>query len=89
MGRKPKCGTNADAELASVWRHVADTMEVSAHHRLSALQMRWIFERALVYCLRRADGRMLAVVVSRESDHPFDSPAAEQLFDDFRRMRDR
>ena len=77
----------SETELAPVWRHVADTMEVSAHHRLSALQMRWIFDGALVYCLRRGDGRLLAVIATRESDRPFDTQAAEQLFDEFRQLR--
>jgi len=78
----------SEAELAAVWRHLADAMDVSAHHRLAAQQMRWIFERVLVYCVRRADGLLLALIVGRGSGGSFDAAAAEQLFEDFRRARD-
>ena len=77
-----------EALLAPVWRHVADTVRVSAHHRLPAQEMRWIFERVLVYCQRRTDGMMFAIVVERDPDHPFDAAAAEQLFEEFRNARD-
>jgi hypothetical protein len=77
-----------EALLAPVWRHVSDAAEVSAHHRLPPQQMRWIFERVLVYCHRRADGLMLALVVGRAPGGRFDAAAAERLFEEFRKSRD-
>lgn len=78
----------SEPELAPVWRHLADAMDVGAHHRLAAQQMRWIFERVLVYCVRRADGLLLALIVGRGSGGTFDAAAAELLFEEFRRARD-
>jgi hypothetical protein len=77
-----------EAALAAVWRHLADAAEVSAHHRLPPQQMRWIFERVLVYCLRRADGLMLGLIVGREPGGRFNAAAAEQVFEEFRKLRD-
>jgi hypothetical protein len=74
--------------LAPVWRQLIDAAEVSAHHRLAPQQMRWIFERVLVYCLRRTDGLMLALIVGREPGGRFDPAAAERLFEEFRKTRD-
>ena len=77
-----------EVSLAAVWRHLIDAAEVSAHHRLAPQQMRWIFEHVLVYCLRRADGLMLALIVGRAPGGRFDPAAAEQLFEEFRKTRD-
>jgi len=77
-----------EVALSPVWRHFADTLEVGAHYRMPAQEMRWIFEHVLVYCLRRADGVMLALIVGREPGAGFDDAAAERLFEDFRKTRD-
>jgi hypothetical protein len=77
-----------ESSLATVWRHLADTMDVGAHHRLPAQEMRWIFEKVLLYCQRRADGMMLALVVGRDTVNPFDAAAAERLFEAFKNTRD-
>lgn len=74
--------------IAPVWRQVADTMEVSAHHRLPPQEMRWIFEHVLVYCLRRSDGKMLALIMGRGAGDGFDPDAAERLFEEFKNTRD-
>lgn len=82
-------GSNySPALLAVVWRHVSDTVEVSAHHRLPPHEMRWIFEQVLVYCHRRADGLMLVLIVGREPDVQFDPAAAGRLVEEFRSSRD-
>lgn len=73
--------------LAAVWRHVSDATDVSLHHRLSPQQMRWIFADVLVYCIRRADGWLLALIVSRGARGDLD-PAASRLFEEFRMTRD-
>lgn len=76
------------ADLAPVWRHLGDAMDVSAHHRLPAVQMRWIFEQVLVYCIRRSDGVLLGVLVSRTQAGKFDAEAAGRLFEEFRSRQD-
>lgn len=81
-------GGFSEALLAPVWRHVGDAAEVSAHHRLPPQEMRWIFEHVLVYCHRRADGLMLALIVGREPEAQFDVAAAGRLVEEFRKTRD-
>lgn len=74
--------------VAAVWRHVADAADVCVHHRLSPQQMRWIFAGVLVYCIRRADGWLLALVVSRTAQGDLEPGAAGRLFEEFRSTRD-
>ncbi|MBI1177410.1 hypothetical protein GC207_08215 [bacterium] len=84
MGHAPHDLTN----ISSVWRYLADTAEVSTHHRMPPQEMRWIFENVLVYCLRRSDGKMLALIIGRSTGDGFDSAAAERLFEEFKNTRD-
>jgi hypothetical protein len=77
-----------EAELGKVWRHLSDAMDVSQHHRMPAAQMRWIFERVLVYCMRRNDGLLLGLIFSREAALQLSQEGLETLFNEFRKLRD-
>lgn len=74
--------------LNLVWRQLADALDVSVLHRLPAQEMRWIFEHVLVYCLRRSDGKTLALIIGRGSQDGFDDAKAGHLFEDFKNLRD-
>ncbi len=76
------------ADLEKAWRHLTDALEVSQHHRIPAAQMRWIFERVLVYCVRRSDGLVLGLIFGREPAAPPSQDAMESLFNEFRNLRD-
>ena len=78
----------AEAELGKVWRYLSDAMDVTQHHRMPATQMRWIFEKVLVYSTKRADGRQMGLVFSREAAPQLNPERIEHLFDQFRTLRD-
>ena len=77
----------AEAELAKVWRHLAEAMDVTHHHRMPATQMRWIFEKVLVYCSRRGDGCQLGLIFSREAAAQLNPERIDHLFEQFRSVR--
>jgi len=80
--------TIAESELDKIWKHLSDAMEVSQHHRMPATQMRWIYERVLVYCLRGSNGLRLGLIFSREAAPQLNQELFETLFNDFMTLRD-
>jgi hypothetical protein len=78
-----------EAELGKVWRYLSEAMDVSHHHRMPATQMRWIFERVLVYCVKRIDGLQLGLILRRESTAQPGQEQLEALFNEFRKLRDK
>jgi len=49
-------------------RCMADTFQVLKLNQFPNEYVRWIYQNALFYCLKRADGTFLGVFTSREAD---------------------
>jgi hypothetical protein len=52
--------------LEQAWRSVADTFQVLAAQRLPPTQLVWVYERAVLHCVRRDDGAILGIFVSKK-----------------------
>ncbi len=70
------------AVLDNVWRSVADAYQVFTMHRLPTVRMRWVYEKALVQCVRRNDGVILGLFTSPNRDQ-VDVEGLERLFASF------
>jgi hypothetical protein len=55
-----------EAALENAWRSVTDAFQVLKLNRLPGERMRWVYERALLYCERREDGACLAFFTDRD-----------------------
>src|SRR5688572_6104707 len=53
--------------LEEAWHSVADTFQVLQAQQLSPTRLTWVFERAVLQCVRRTDGAILGVFVSKRS----------------------
>ena len=63
-------------------RCMADTFQVLKLNQLPNEYVRWIFENALLYCIKRADGIFLGVFTSREAE-AVDLEALGKMLADF------
>jgi hypothetical protein len=68
--------------LENAWRTVADTFQVLKHHHLPAVNLRWVFEHALLYCLTRPDGTCLMVFTTRKAQE-LDAAGLQAMFVEF------
>ena len=71
--------------LDAAWRCVADVFPVLKLNRLPAARLRWIYERALLYCERREDGLWLGVLTARDSQG-VDMEGLARLLEGFHRL---
>lgn len=65
-----------------VARGLADTFQVLQFNRIPAVHLRWVYQRALLYCARRADGTCLAVFTERDGGHT-NPQTLQELFQGF------
>lgn len=72
--------------LNTAWPCVTDTFETAIRVHFPAWQQRWIFERAQLYCVRRADGASLGLLLEK-SPAAVDLAAVERLFAEFQTLR--
>jgi hypothetical protein len=72
--------------LDNVWRCVADAYQVLPLHRIPAVRMRWVYEKALLYCVRRSDGIILGLFTSRNPEE-LDSSGVERMCAGFEELR--
>lgn len=56
----------AEGALEQAWRCVGDTYQVLKLNHLPDERMRWVYERALLYCERRKDGTCLGIFTARD-----------------------
>ncbi len=68
--------------VENAWRCVADTFQVLKHHRFPAVNLRWVFEHALLYCLTRPDGICLMVFTTRKAPE-LDAAGLQAMFTEF------
>jgi len=68
--------------LAALWRGTVEVFEWSSQQQWAACQLRWVFERAQLYCCKRPDDLALAVLVTK-NPQILDAPVLEQMFAEF------
>ncbi len=71
--------------LTYAFRCMADTFQVLKLNQFSNDYVRWIYEQALLYCVRRPDGNFLGVFVSRATEG-VDQESLENLLGEFSRL---
>ncbi len=57
-----------ETAMENVLRCANDTFQVVASHKQPASRLKWTFQKALLYCLRRKDGIVLALFVDTNED---------------------
>jgi len=72
------------AALEQAWRLVADTFQVLSAQHLPPSRLTWVHERTTLHCVRRTDGAILGVFLSRKSEA--DAAALEKLLTDFQAL---
>ncbi|MSU57832.1 MAG: response regulator [Pedosphaera sp.] len=80
---------SADLQLTALngaWPCVADTFDAATRMQFPAWQLRWIFERAQLYGVRRVDGVSFGLLLSKDAQ-AVDLAAVEQLFEEFKSLR--
>lgn len=70
-------------ELEHALRSLADAVDVAGLHRMPPRQMRWIYDRALVYSVKRSDGAVLNLFVGREPASTPPPGEIETMIDQF------
>ena len=68
--------------LEQAWRVVSDTFEVLRVQRFPPNRLAWVYERAVLHCVRRTDGAMLGVFCRRKTSE-VDSEALTRFLNDF------
>ena len=68
--------------LAVLWRGILEVFEWTSQQGAAARQLRWIFERAQLYCTKRPDELALAVLLTK-NPQILDAPVLEQMFAEF------
>ena len=57
-----------EGTFENVLRCANDTFQVVASHKQPASRLKWTFQKALLYCLRRKDGIVLALFTDTNED---------------------
>ena len=68
--------------LEQAWRLVADTFQVLSAQRLPPTRLTWVHEKTVLHCVRRADGAILGVFLSRKTNEG-DPVALDRLLLEF------
>lgn len=68
--------------LEQAWRSVADTFQVLTAQRLPADRLTWVYEHAILHYVRRGDGAMLGLFVSKKHGQA-DPGEIERLLNEF------
>lgn len=71
------------ASLENALRCVADLFQVMQHNRIAPGRVRWVYEKVLLHCERRADGTCFAMFTER-GEGALDHAALDRLFAEFR-----
>lgn len=72
--------------LDGAWRCAEDTYETARRQNFPAWQLRWIYERAQLFCLRRADGVFLGIFLGKDPQ-AVDLAGVGRLFNNFKLLR--
>jgi hypothetical protein len=72
--------------LSVAWRCVQELFQLVAQHGFEPWQLRWVFDQAQLYVVRRPDGQALATFLAKDPA-ALDAAAVERLFADFRSVK--
>lgn len=72
--------------LNRAWSYVVDPFATTAQLDLPAWQLRWLFERAQLYAVRRTDGASLGLLLEKQAAK-VDMTAVELFFAEFQTLR--
>jgi len=71
--------------LAVAWQGVQELLDALPGQGVEPWQLRWIFERAQLYVVRRDDGKALAIFLTKDPTS-VDAAAVEKVFKDFKAL---
>jgi hypothetical protein len=71
--------------LSVAWRCVQEMLDLSGKHDVPAWQLRWIYEEAQLYATQRDDGKILAMILTKDPS-VLDAAAIEKVFREFRSL---
>jgi len=72
--------------LNAAWPSVADTFDAATRMQFPAWQLRWIYERAQFYAVRRADGTSFGLLLAKDAQ-VVDVAGVERMFEEFKTLR--
>ncbi|HUL51265.1 MAG TPA: hypothetical protein VLU94_01640 [Candidatus Nitrosotalea sp.] len=72
--------------LENTWRCIADAYQVLTLHRFPVARMQWIYENAVLTCVRRNDGIILGLFVT-PNRRELDSKELERQLTEFQSIR--
>jgi hypothetical protein len=78
----PASAESAWQNLAVLWRGAGEVFEWSGQQQWTVRQLRWVFERAQLYCVKRADDLALALLLTK-NPQILDGAVLEQMFAEF------
>ncbi len=72
--------------LDNAWRCASDAFEVLKVNFFPDQRIRWVYENALLHCVRREDGIYLGIFTAKGPE-AFDAVEIERLITEFRTLR--
>lgn len=57
-------------QLEQAWRVVSDAFQVLSAQRFPPTRLTWVYDRAVLHCVRREDGAVLGVFLGRRNVDP-------------------
>jgi hypothetical protein len=71
--------------LEQAWRVVGDTFQVLSAQHFPPTRLSWVYERAFLHCVQRADGAILGVFLARENAD-VDRDGLDRMLTEFQRL---
>jgi hypothetical protein len=71
--------------LSVAWRCVRDTFELVDEQEFDPWQLRWLYEQAQLYAVRRGDGKVLGMFLSKDPQ-VLDVESVERAFAEFKSL---
>ena len=68
--------------LEQAWRVVSDAFQVLAAQRIPPTRLSWMYDKAVLHCVRRHDGVILGIFVMRKSAD-LDMPGLNKMLTEF------
>jgi len=84
--RNIPCYTDyTEDRLNAVWRWIGETFRMLNQERITAWQLRLIYENSQAYCLKRLDRFVFSAFITRDAAE-LDAPRVQELFNDFENL---
>ena len=68
--------------LEQAWRVVSDAFQVLAAQRIPPTRLSWVYDKAVLHCVRHHDGAILGIFVMRKSAD-LDVPGLNKMLAEF------